>query len=116
MTLSEIVKELGLEVKSGETKLDIDIRRGYVSDLMSDVIANTKKGDLWITLQVHINIIAVASMKELAGIVLINSRQPEVATLEKAKSENIPVLVSKFPAFEVVGRLYSLGITGVDDA
>jgi hypothetical protein len=116
MKLHEIVKELGLDVKSGEAKLGSDVRRGYVSDLMSDVIANTKKGDLWITLQVHINIVAVASMKELSGIILINNRQPEEATLEKAKSENIPIIVSELPAFEVVGRLYRLGITGIDDA
>ena len=116
MKLREIVRKLNLDVKSGESRLDSDVNRGYVSDLMSDVIANTKKGDLWITLQVHINIVAVASMKELSGIILINNRQPEAATLEKAKRENIPVLISELPAFEVVGRLYRLGITGVDDA
>ena len=116
MKLREIVKKLDLDVLSGESRLDIDVSRGYVSDLMSDVIANTKTGDLWITLQVHINIVAVATMKELSGIILINGRQPEAATLEKAKNENIPILVSQLPAFEVAGRLYKLGITGVDDA
>ncbi len=116
MKLREIVRKLNLDVKSGEARLDSDVSRGYVSDLMSDVIANTKKGDLWITLQVHINIVAIATMKELSGIILINSRQPEAATLEKAKSENIPILVSQLPAFEVAGRLYGLGITGMDDA
>ncbi len=116
MKLREIATKLDLDVLSGESQLDIDVSRGYVSDLMSDVIANTKKDDLWITLQVHINIVAVATMKELSGIILINNRQPEAATLEKAKGENIPILVSYLPAFEVAGRLYKLGITGVDDA
>ena len=77
MKLHEIVKKLNLDVKSGEARLDNDVRGGYVSDLMSDVIANTKKGDLWITLQVHINVVAVATMKELSGTILINGRQPE---------------------------------------
>jgi len=116
MTLEEITDKLGLEVKSGQDKLDMEVRRGYVSDLMSDVIANTKEGDLWITLQVHINIVAVASMKGLSGIILINGRQPEAATLEKARTENVPIFVSAQPAFEVAGRLYQLGITGMDDA
>ncbi len=116
MKLHEIARRLKLELKSGDSRLDCEVRRGYVSDLMSDVIAHTKKGDLWITLQVHINIVAVASMKELSGIILINNRQPEAATLEKAKSENIPILVSDLPAFEIAGRLYNLGITGVNDA
>ena len=116
MKLQEIVKNLDLVVKSGAKRLDTEVTRGYVSDLMSDVIAHAGKDDLWITLQVHINIVAVASMKELSGIILINGRQPEEATLEKAKSENIPILVSPLPAFEVVGRLYQLGISGTENA
>jgi hypothetical protein len=116
MKLQEIVEKLELEVKSGEDRLDAEVKRGYVSDLMSDVIANSQEGDLWITLQIHLNIVAVASMKSLSGIVLINSRQPEENTLEKAKSEGIPLLVSGLPAFELVGRLYQLGITGLGDA
>ena len=116
MKLQDIVKELDLDVKSGQSRLDVDVSRGYVSDLMSDVIANTKTGDLWITLQVHINIVAVATMKELSGIILINNRQPEAETLEKAKGENIPILISSLPAFELAGRLYKLGITGMDNA
>ena len=71
-----------------------------------------REGDLWVTLQVHINIVAVAGMKELAGIVLINGREPEAETLKKAESENIPILVSKLSAFELIGRLYKLGISG----
>jgi hypothetical protein len=116
MTLQDLVGNMKLEVKSGKSRLDTEVRRGYVSDLMSDVIANTAKGDLWITLQVHINIVAVASMKELSGIILINGHEPEKATLEKAQSENIPLFVSDLPAFEVVGRLYQLGISGTGDA
>jgi hypothetical protein len=116
MKLKEIVEELDLEIKSGGGKLDTDVRRGYVSDLMSDVIANAQEGDLWITLQVHVNIIAVASMKSLSGVILINKREPEESTLEKAVSEDIPLFISSLPAFEVVGKLYQLGITGLSDA
>jgi hypothetical protein len=116
MTLHDIVGNLDLEIKSGENRLDTTVRRGYVSDLMSDVIAHTGKGDLWITLHVHVNIVAVAAMKELSGIILINGRQPEEAALEKARMENIPLFVSRLPAFEVVGRLYQLGVSGMGDA
>jgi hypothetical protein len=79
---------------------------------MSDVMANAEEGCLWITLQTHVNIVAVAAMKELAGIVLINGREPEVETLEKAEDKKIPILVSQLPAFELIGRLYQMGISG----
>lgn len=113
MKLEDIVRKLDLEVTSGEKKLDREVTRGYASDLMSDVIANAQKNDIWVTLQTHANIVAVASMKELAGIVLINGRRPEQETLRRAVQEGIPILVSSLPSFEVVGRLYSYGITGM---
>lgn len=112
MRLREITEKLELELRCGDRFLDAEVGRGYASDLMSDVIANAREGDLWVTLQVHINIVAVAGMKELAGIVLINGREPEAETLKKAESENIPILVSKLSAFELIGRLYKLGISG----
>jgi hypothetical protein len=112
MKLSEIVEKLGLKIRTGGGKLDREVSRGYASDLMSDVIAHSMKNDIWVTIQVHLNIVAVASMKELSCIVLINGKEPEKETLEKAEAEGIPILVSDLPAFELIGRLYQLGISG----
>jgi len=112
MKLKKVVEKFGLDVKCGAYKLDEEVGGGYASDLLSDVIANGKAGDLWITLQIHRNIVGVASMKELLGIIIVNGRQPEVETIEKAKEEGIPIMVSKLPAFELVGRLYELEISG----
>jgi hypothetical protein len=111
MRLTEVAKNLGLEVRSAGERLDVEVRGGYASDLMSDVIANAQEGHLWVTLQTHVNIVAVASMKELAGIVLVNGREPESQTVEKGEEQNIPILVSGLPAFELIGRLYQLGIS-----
>jgi hypothetical protein len=113
MRLSEIVQTLALEVRSAAKHLDTDVRGGYASDLMSDVMANAEEGHLWVTLQTHVNIVAVAAMKELAGIILINGREPEQDTVEKAEQKDMPILVSKLPAFELIGRLYDLGIPGL---
>ena len=77
MKLENLVDDFGLEVKSSPTSLGREIAGAYVSDLLSDVIANAAVGDVWITLQLHVNIVAVASMKELSGIIIINGRQPE---------------------------------------
>ena len=112
MTLGEIVRSLDLEVRAGDRSLENEVRGGYASDLLSDVLANTREGDLWVTLQTHQNTVAVASMKALAGIVLVNGREPEADTLEKATEEGVPLLVSTLPSFELIGRLYKLGISG----
>jgi hypothetical protein len=92
--------------------LENEVTGGYASDLLSDVIGNSREGDVWVTLQIHVNIVAVASMKELSGIILVNGREPDEDTVEKAEAEGIPLMVSGLPAFELVGRLYGLGVRG----
>jgi hypothetical protein len=111
MNLREITQKLQLEVKAGEASLENEVLGGYASDLISDVIANAREGDLWVTLQTHQNTVAVASMKDLAGIVLVGGREPEPETLDKAREEGVTLLVSALPAFELIGRLHDLGLS-----
>ena len=110
MKLADLVDEMDLEVRSARQGLGNEVTGGYMSDLLSDVLANCSDGNLWITLQRHQNIVAVASMKQLAGIVLVAGREPEEETVEKAEAEGLPILVSELPAFEIAGRLYTLGV------
>lgn len=112
MKLSEIVEKLQLEVKTDGDKLDAEVMRGYASDLLSDVMANAKEGDIWITMQTHQNIVAVAVLKSLSAIILVNNRIPDESTTNKAQEENVPILTSSFSTFEIIGKLYQLGITG----
>ena len=112
MKLDQIVEKLNLEVRVAADKLATEVRSGYVSDMLSDVLANSEEDDLWITLQIHPNIVAIASMKGLAGIVIINGREPEEETVKKAEEKGIPIMVSQMTAFELSGRLYALGTSG----
>lgn len=113
MKLNEIAQNLNLDLLSKNSSLDKEIVYGYASDLLSDVLANAKKDSIWVTLQIHQNIIGVASLKELAGIIIINGRTPEDETIKKAEEEKIPLFVSKLTSFELIGRLYQLGIKGL---
>jgi hypothetical protein len=115
MILSDVVKKLDLNVFQGNSLLSRKVSGGYVSDLLSDVMANAKSGDLWVTLQLHINIIPVANIKDLAGIIIVNDRKPEQETLQKAQEESVPVLGSPLSAFALVGKLYELGISESDE-
>jgi hypothetical protein len=110
MNLREIVKILNLDVRASESELDRPVEGGYVSDLLSDVIAGAKEGDLWITLQLHQNIVAVAFLNNLAGIVIVGGREPDPDTLKKAEDQGVPIMVSPLPAYEIAGRLYAMGI------
>jgi serine kinase of HPr protein (carbohydrate metabolism regulator) len=112
MKLSEVVKELSLQVVTGQDNLDVEITKGYCSDMLSDVIGNAEEGGLWLTIQKHQNIVAVGVMKSLAGIILVKDRQPDENTLAKAQEENLPLLISPLGSFELAGRLFALGIKG----
>lgn len=108
MKITEIAKKLDLRIISGNGGLSNEVSGGYVSDLLSDVMGNASEGQVWITLQTHQNIIAVASLKEVAGIILVKGSQPEEETIIKSNAENIPVMVTDEGTFTVSGRLYEL--------
>ena len=112
MKLSELAAKLELDIRTGADHLEAEVTRGYASDLLSDVMANAEEGDVWVTLQTHQNIVAVVIMKSLAAILLVNGRQPDEATVQKAAEENVPILISKLSTFDLVGKLFELGITG----
>ncbi len=113
MTIRDITQKLGLCVCCGGENLDREVKGGYAGDLLSDVIANSTAGSVWVTMQVHVNIVAVAVLKELAAIILVNGRQPVDDTLRKATEEKVPILSTALPAFEFVGRLHALGVAHV---
>jgi predicted transcriptional regulator len=110
MTLGELVKVLKLDVRTSGAEMDRVVEGGYVSDLLSDVIANAKEGDLWITLQLHQNIVAVAFLNNLAGIVIVGGREPDPDTLKKAEEQGVPIMVSQSRAYELAGLLYEKGV------
>ncbi len=108
MNLSEIITKINLNILTGQENVNVEVTGGYTSDLLSDVIANSKEKNLWITLQTHQNIIAVAKLKDLAGIIIVNNREPNGDTIAKAKEEKVPLLCCDSTAFEISGKLYGL--------
>jgi predicted transcriptional regulator len=112
MNLAEIVERLDLKVFSGHRELARTVGGGYAGDLLSDVMAHAQKDHLWITIQVHPNIVAVAVLKDLSAILLANGREPAEETAARAEKENIPVLGTAFNTFEIAAKLGGLGVRG----
>ena len=108
MKITDVIRELGLKVLSGHEGLENEVTGAYVSDLLSDVIGNGREGNVWITLQGHHNIVAVASLKYLAAIIIVKGIQPDEETIRKSKQENIPLLSTEDDTFTVAGKLYNL--------
>ena len=114
MTLEELSRKLSLEVRTAAGKLGTEVTGGYAADLLSCVMAKAQAGNVWVTLQSHPNIVAVASLLDLVGIIVTEGMVPDATTVEKAEEKGIPILTTELTTFTVVGRLFELGVPGVE--
>jgi hypothetical protein len=108
MTVRELANVLGLEILTAEVNLNDGVESGYVSDLLSDVIANAPENSVWVTVQRHINILGVAKLKNIAAIVTPRNLKVENEVIEKAKAEGVALLRTACTAFEISGQIYGL--------
>ncbi|AGB41912.1 DRTGG domain-containing protein [Halobacteroides halobius DSM 5150] len=109
MKLKEIVNQLELEIVV-EGNLDAQVTGGYACDLLSNVMANANKGDLWLTIQGHQNIVAVSLLVEAAGIIVVEDFEIDEETIEKALEKEVTILRSTMSTYELAGQLYKLGV------
>jgi hypothetical protein len=114
MNLETLAQKLGLEYLT--TQLSdiqaVEIAGGYASDLLSDVLANAPRGGVLVTLQVHLNVVAVASHAELSAVIFTAGRVPDADVIAKAVEEDVHLYRSADDTFETVGRLHDLGVKG----
>ncbi|MEN6347708.1 MAG: DRTGG domain-containing protein [Armatimonadia bacterium] len=110
VTVARATEALSLRVEAGGEHLEAAITGAQVCDLLSHVMAQGKHGHLWITIQTHPNIIAVAALAGLSGIVIASGFEPEDDTVMRAEDEGIPLLMSPQTAYELAGKLYELGV------
>lgn len=108
MTLRKVAERLQLHVLTGHDGLDREVLGGYAGDMLSDVIANAHPGALWVTMHTHKNVVGVAVMKDLAGIIVVHGRHPDPGTIQKAAEERVAVMVSERGAFDTIGSLSAL--------
>lgn len=107
MTVAELSRLLSLEPLSGETGMDREISGGYVSDLLSDVLGRIKDGYLWITMQSHMNVVAIAALRDLPAVLIVNGTTPAQEVIQKARDEGIALLGTSLSAFEAAGLIYN---------
>ena len=111
MTLQHVIDQLSLTVLTQPSDFSgVTPTGGYTSDLLSCVMAGAKKGAVWVTLQAHLNIVAVAALLEMSAVIITEGAQPETATIDKANAEGITLLATDKQSFEVVGRLWEMGL------
>jgi hypothetical protein len=111
MNLQTIIHALHLKVLTPPRDFVlIEVAGGYASDLLSCVMAGAQRGNVWVTLQAHINVVAVAQLQDIAAVLITENAQPDAATLHKANTEGVILLSTPLKTYEVVGRLWEMGV------
>ena len=111
MNLQKIIEQLGWKcLTAPKDYSEVVPVGGYASDLLSCAMAGAQHGSIWVTLQSHVNIVAVAALLELSAIVITEGNQPDEETLAKANEEGVTLLATDEPSFRVAGKLWAMGL------
>lgn len=108
MKIQELAERL--ELKAATKVFDRDVTGVYISDMVSDVIANAKPGNVLVTVQVHNNVIAAANLVDVSGIILTRGRKPADDMLALAEKAGIPVLVTDLNSWQVASMMFEAGL------
>ena len=89
---------------------ETELKGCYISDLLSDVLANAQPGVLWVTIHTHRNVLSVASMKDIAAVLFTCGRKPEAAIVAEAVEKGILLLSTPLSTYETAGKLWKAGL------
>ena len=112
MTVKELCRLINATDLTPEADKETEVSCGYTCDLLSWVMAHGAAGMAWVTVQTHMNVIAVASLMEMAAVIIPEGIEMEGPSVEKARSEGINVLQTPLTAYEICARLAAAGLPG----
>jgi len=112
MTVQDLITLTEATDMTPDTSKQTEVTCGYTCDLLSWVMAHGAAGMAWITVQTHMNVIAVASLMEMAAVIIPEGIEMEEASLQKARDEEITVLQSNKTAYEICAILAKAGLPG----
>lgn len=108
--IQKICEKINASVLAGGNNLDREIKGVYICDLLSWVMSHANKGNAWITVMSHANVIAVASLLDIGCIIIPENIEVDNDALKKAEEEGIPVLSSPLNSFQIAVELEQMGI------
>jgi hypothetical protein len=108
MKLQEIATKL--EIANLTQVFDREVTGVYMSDMVSDVIANAKAGNLLVTVQVHSNALAAANLVDICGIVVAQGKRPPDDVLKMAERHEITIFATDLNRWQLATKLYEAGV------
>jgi len=109
MQLKEITESLDLEVLN-ESDLTKEVKGCYIGDLLSNVMAQAREGDIWVTIQGHQNIVAVALLADAAAVVVAEEAEVDEKSIKRADEKDVNLMRSKLSAYELAQEFTKMGV------
>lgn len=113
MKVKEMIEKLNLTLLTkdvSEDALYAEVEGGYASDLLSNAMGQAQPGMVWVTMQGHQNVVAVASLIGLSAVIVAGDGPVANDTLHKANLNDVVIAATEESAFDIVGKLYALGV------
>jgi hypothetical protein len=105
MRLKQVIEELGLCPLHLLNEDEAEVTEAYCGDLLSDVLAHTKPNTIWFTIQGHVNVVAVAQLRDIVCVVLVNGVAPDPQTMAKARTQGVNLCGSELTSAELCMKL-----------
>lgn len=108
--IKSICDKINGRILAGSDQINREINGVYICDLLSWVMSHANKGNAWITVMSHANVVAVASLLDLGCIIVPENIEVDQDALRKAEEEGIPVLSTSLNAYEIAVELEKMGL------
>lgn len=110
MIVEDVINKLGFQHKAGKSFTKNNITGIYCCDMLSWVMSHAKQGNVWITVQTHINIVAIASLLDLSCIIIPENGEIDEDTIEKANEEDILIFSTNLNSYKIFCKFYEIGL------
>lgn len=112
MTIKDFIDLTGATLVTPQSDVSREITCGYACDLLSWVMSHGAAGMVWVTVQTHMNVVAVATLMDMAAVVAPEGIVFEADVIAKAQEEGIALLKSGKTAYTLCGMMYAAGVKG----
>jgi predicted transcriptional regulator len=112
--LADIKETLRAEVTVGHDKLDMPVKTCTASDLMSDILRGPTDGALLVTGLNNVQAIRTSAIAGVAAVILVRDKRPDPQVINQAREHELPLLSTPFTMFSACGRLFAMGLRGVE--
>ncbi len=110
MKIKQLVGHKDFKLISKTDDLERGISGIECCDLLSWVMANGKEDEAWVTVQIHSNIVAVATLLDFSCIIVPENIEVGADVLEKASEEGVAMFSTSLDAYGIFKVMHENGV------